>query len=99
MITAIWPQYANLPNGIPASQGTESASFLSFFLFWYVGKQRYMADADPLIRLLQLPFVFIHPSKLKWMFNIKAVVVPICALGTLIWVSSNFFLSSTRVRS
>ena len=39
-------------------------------------------------RLLQLPFVFIHPSKLKWMFNIKAIVVPIVAVGMLIWVGN-----------
>ncbi|KAK4689601.1 nucleobase:cation symporter-1, NCS1 family, partial [Tremellales sp. Uapishka_1] len=69
MITAIWPSYANLPNSIPVSEGITSASMLSFFLFW----------------LLQLPFVFIHPSKLKWVFTIKAVVVPLVALATLIW--------------
>ncbi|KAK8866184.1 hypothetical protein IAR55_001335 [Kwoniella newhampshirensis] len=69
MIRSIWPQYARLKNTIPASQGATSGDFLSFFLFW----------------LLQLPFVFIHPSKLKWVFNIKAIAVPVVALGTLIW--------------
>jgi len=69
MIEAIWPQYANLKNSLPTSEGATSADFLSFFLFW----------------LLQLPFVFIHPSKLAWLFNVKAIIVPICALGTLIW--------------
>jgi hypothetical protein len=37
---------------------------------------------------MQLPFVFIHPSKLGWLFNTKAIIVPIVAFGTLIWVSS-----------
>ncbi|WVR06127.1 hypothetical protein IAU60_003157 [Kwoniella sp. DSM 27419] len=69
MIEAIWPSYKRLPNSIPTSQGATSRDFLSFFLFW----------------LLQAPFVFIHPSKLKWVFNIKAILVPIVALGTLIW--------------
>nr|XP_019007383.1 uracil transporter FurD [Kwoniella pini CBS 10737]OCF46164.1 uracil transporter FurD [Kwoniella pini CBS 10737] len=69
MIEAIWPQYAHLKNTIPASQGATSRDFLSFFLFW----------------LLQLPFVFIHPSKLKWVFNIKAILVPVVAVGTLIY--------------
>lgn len=50
------------------------------------GKDR-VCLADTLHRLLQLPFVFIHPSKLKWVFNTKAVAVPIVACGTLIWVS------------
>lgn len=34
MIEAIWPQYANLKNNIPVSQGATSVDFLSFFLFW-----------------------------------------------------------------
>lgn len=42
---------------------------LSFFIFW----------------VIQFPLIFIHPSKLKWVFNIKAVIVPIVALGTMIW--------------
>lgn len=69
MIEAIWPQYAHLKNSLSASEGATSADFLSFFLFW----------------LMQLPFVFIHPSKLAWLFNVKAIIVPICAIGTLIW--------------
>ncbi|CAD6580716.1 MAG: hypothetical protein TREMPRED_002824 [Tremellales sp. Tagirdzhanova-0007] len=78
MIQAIWPQYANLKNGVPKSQGATSADFLSFFLFW----------------LLQLPFVFIHPSKLAWMFNVKVVLVPIVAIGMLIWASSSILSMS-----
>ncbi|WVF70647.1 hypothetical protein IAT40_005440 [Kwoniella sp. CBS 6097] len=69
MIEAIWPQYARLHNSIPAGQGATSRDFLSFFLFW----------------LLQAPFAFIHPSKLKWVFNIKAILVPVVAVGTLIY--------------
>lgn len=33
MITAIWPSYSNVPNGIPSS-GTTTKDFVSFFLFW-----------------------------------------------------------------
>jgi NCS1 family nucleobase:cation symporter-1 len=36
---------------------------------------------------MQLPFIFIHPSKLAWLFNAKALLVPIVCFGTLIWVS------------
>lgn len=71
MIISIWPSYQRLPNAVPASQGATTSDFLSFFIFW----------------LLQLPFIFIHPSKLKLVFNIKAAVVPVVAIGTLIWVS------------
>ncbi|EKC97567.1 hypothetical protein A1Q2_08105 [Trichosporon asahii var. asahii CBS 8904] len=69
MIIAIWPSYARLPNAVPASQGATTSDFLSFFIFW----------------VIQLPFIFIHPSKLKLVFNIKAAVVPVVAIGTLIW--------------
>ncbi|WOO77095.1 putative permease [Vanrija pseudolonga] len=69
MIEAIWPQYARLHNSVPASQGATTRDFVSFLLFW----------------ILQFPFIFIHPSKLKWVFNVKAIVVPIVAVGTLIW--------------
>ncbi|ORY20788.1 permease for cytosine/purines, uracil, thiamine, allantoin-domain-containing protein [Naematelia encephala] len=69
MIQAIWPQYANLKNSVPASVGATSQDFLSFFLFW----------------LMQIPFILIHPSKMAWVFNVKAVAVPFTALGTLIW--------------
>jgi NCS1 family nucleobase:cation symporter-1 len=33
MIEAIWPSYANIPNGIPNS-GTTTKDFVSFFIFW-----------------------------------------------------------------
>ncbi|GMK56061.1 hypothetical protein CspeluHIS016_0211170 [Cutaneotrichosporon spelunceum] len=68
-IQAIWSSYASLPNQLPASSGTSTRDMLSFFIFW----------------VIQFPLIFIHPSKLKWIFNIKAVVVPIVALGTMIW--------------
>ena len=32
MITAIWPNFANLPNHIPNSQGITTAGMISFFL-------------------------------------------------------------------
>jgi NCS1 family nucleobase:cation symporter-1 len=33
MISAIWPSYQNIPNGIPNS-GTDTKSFIAFFIFW-----------------------------------------------------------------
>jgi NCS1 family nucleobase:cation symporter-1 len=69
MIGAIWPSYLRLKNQVPESQGATTSDFLSFFIFW----------------IIQLPFIFIHPSKLKLVFNIKAAVVPVVAIGTLIW--------------
>ncbi|KAK4893452.1 hypothetical protein LTR27_008134 [Elasticomyces elasticus] len=70
MLTAIWPSYANVPNRLPASAGITSLGLLSHFLFWSV----------------QLPFLLIHPHKLKWFFVFKAFVTLTAAVGTTIAV-------------
>lgn len=36
MIRSIWPSFENLPNTMPASSGTNTRDFVSFFLFWLV---------------------------------------------------------------
>lgn len=68
-IEAIWPSYARLPNQIPASQGASTKDFLSFFLIW----------------VIQFPFLLVHPSRLQPVFYTKAALVPVVALGTMIW--------------
>jgi NCS1 family nucleobase:cation symporter-1 len=100
MIRAIWPSYNTLPNALSPSSGVSTRDFLSFFLFWWVGRglnsERERTRGEKLTdeprrdinvdRLCQLPFMFIHPSKLGWLFLLKAIVTPIVCLGTLIWV-------------
>lgn len=71
MIGAIWPSYFDLPNALGNSSGTTTRDMLSFFLFW----------------LAQLPLMFVHPSRLGWLFATKAVVTAVVCVGTLIWVS------------
>jgi NCS1 family nucleobase:cation symporter-1 len=70
MLTAIWPSYANIPNQLPASAGITTQGLLSHFLFWSV----------------QLPFLTIHPHKLKWFFVFKAFITITAAVGTTIAV-------------
>ncbi|KAJ5122941.1 hypothetical protein N7448_009038 [Penicillium atrosanguineum] len=69
MIGAIWPSYLNLPNGIPESQGITTNGMVAFFIFW----------------LIQFPFLCIHPNKLRWLFAVKSVLVPIAWIAILIW--------------
>jgi hypothetical protein len=69
MIGAIWPSYLNLPNGIPASQGITTNGMVGFLIFWIV----------------QFPFLCIHPNKLRWLFAVKSVLVPIAWIAILIW--------------
>jgi hypothetical protein len=69
MIGAIWPSYLDLHNDIPASQGITTNGMVAFLIFW----------------IFQFPFLCMHPNKLRWLFTIKSIVVPIAWIAILIW--------------
>ncbi|EMD92228.1 hypothetical protein COCC4DRAFT_131156 [Bipolaris maydis ATCC 48331] len=69
MIGAIWPSFLTLKNGIPESQGIDTATMISFFIFW----------------LGSLPFLVMHPNQLRWLFMAKSIIVPIAWIAILIW--------------
>ncbi|GME25945.1 putative ncs1 allantoate transporter protein [Neofusicoccum parvum] len=69
MIGAIWPSFLNLPNHIPEDEGIETNTMISFFIFW----------------LLQIPFLYMHPNNLRWLFMVKSIIVPIAFIAILIW--------------
>ncbi|KAL1591312.1 hypothetical protein SLS60_012095 [Paraconiothyrium brasiliense] len=69
MLGAIWPSFLALENHIPDSQGIDTKSMVSFFLFW----------------LLQVPFLVMHPNNLRWLFMVKSVVVPVAWIAILVW--------------
>ncbi|KAL6704511.1 hypothetical protein ACN47E_008140 [Coniothyrium glycines] len=69
MIGAIWPSFLTLHNGIPESQGIETNTMISFFIFW----------------LLSVPFLCMHPNTLRWLFMAKSIIVPIAWIAILIW--------------
>lgn len=52
--------WTDLPNHLPESVGITSARMGAFWIFW----------------TLQLPFMFIHPEKARWLYSIKSVVAP-----------------------
>lgn len=67
LILAIWPSFANLPNGIPSS-GTDTAHFLSFFIF----------------NLLLGAVVWFPIHTIRHLFTVKAVVAPAGGIALLI---------------
>ncbi|OJJ43148.1 hypothetical protein ASPZODRAFT_136705 [Penicilliopsis zonata CBS 506.65] len=69
MIGAIWPSFLKLHNAIPTSQGITTSGMVSYFIFW----------------LFQLPFLCVHPNKLRWLFMAKSIIVPIAWIAVLIW--------------
>lgn len=87
MISSIWPSFNNLPNTIPASQGTTSIDFLCFFLYTSVSTLNILSKSYVLIliSLLQFPFILIHPSKLRPLFIFKSVTIPLTAVAMFIW--------------
>ncbi|KAF9875176.1 allantoin transport [Colletotrichum karsti] len=62
-------RWTDIPNRLPSSAGITSANLLAFGILW----------------LLQLPFAFIHPSRINIVFRIKSVLAPIGLIATMIW--------------
>ncbi|KAL0258615.1 hypothetical protein SLS55_006112 [Diplodia seriata] len=69
MLGAIWPSFLTLPNHIPADEGIETNTMIAFFIFW----------------LLQIPFLYMHPNNLRWLFMAKSIIVPTAFIAILIW--------------
>lgn len=69
MLKAIWPSITRLPNHLPPGANITTTGMICYFLYW----------------LLQLPFMFISPQKIRWLFLAKAIIVPPTWLALLIW--------------
>ncbi|TFY52266.1 hypothetical protein EVJ58_g10113 [Rhodofomes roseus] len=69
MLRAIWPSIENIPNSMPASSGTNTRDFMCFFLFW----------------LISLPAIWLPLHKVRHLFTVKAIIVPIAAVAFFIW--------------
>jgi len=69
MLRAMWPSVNNIPNSLPVSSGTTTRDFMCFFLFW----------------LISLPAIWFPIHKIRHLFTVKAVVVPIAGITFFIW--------------
>lgn len=69
MLVSWAPGFRNFPNHLSESAGITSSGMLCYFIFWIV----------------QFPFLFIHPSKIRWFFLAKSIMVPIAFIGMFIW--------------
>lgn len=69
VIGAIWPSFLKMKNHLPASAGFTSIQMISYVVYW----------------CFQFPFLFIHPSKLRPLFLIKGIFVPISAFAIMGW--------------
>lgn len=74
MIRSIWPSWDDYGpggsrNSLPASSGTNTRDFVSFFLFW----------------LGSLPFLWFPVHKIRHLFTVKSIVVPVAGISFFIW--------------
>lgn len=69
MLGAIWPSFLTLKSHLPPSADIDDATLGCFVLFW----------------ALQIPFLCLHPNQLRWLFMLKAVLVPVAWVAILIW--------------
>ncbi|KAG6331822.1 hypothetical protein ID866_7267 [Astraeus odoratus] len=69
MLKAIWPSIANLPNHLPENANITSSGLLCYFLYW----------------LIQFPFMLLSPHKIRWLFLVKGIIVPVAWLAMMIW--------------
>ena len=69
MIRAIWTRYKDVPNSMPASSGTNTRDFVSFFLFW----------------ACSLPAIWFPVHKIRHLFTVKAFFVPVAGVAYFIW--------------
>ncbi|TBU38119.1 NCS1 nucleoside transporter family [Dichomitus squalens] len=69
MLKAIWPSLAHLHNGLAPGANITTAGIMCYFLYW----------------LIQFPLMLVSPQKIRWLFMIKAFVVPPAWLAMLIW--------------
>ncbi|KAI0787767.1 cytosine-purine permease [Fomes fomentarius] len=69
MLKAIWPSLARLHNGLSPNAHITTSGMLCYFLYW----------------LIQLPLMLVSPQKIRWLFMIKAIIVPPAWLAIMIW--------------
>lgn len=69
MLRSIWPSFEHVPNSLPASSGTNTRDFVSFFLFWFCS----------------LPAIWFPVHKIRHLFTVKAYFVPCAGMAFFIW--------------
>ncbi|KAI9738864.1 MAG: hypothetical protein M1834_008371 [Cirrosporium novae-zelandiae] len=69
MLEAIWPSFENFPNHIPTSAHVTSAEMLCFFIFI----------------IIEAPLLWVRVAKLRYLFMMKTIVMPIFGLTLFIW--------------
>lgn len=74
-------RWTDIPNLLPDSAGITTSGIIAFFIFWFG----------------QLAFMFIHPSKSRWLYTVKSVLCPPVLIATFAFiVGTNGGLGQTK---
>ena len=65
--------WENLPNTLSPTAAVTSKQLLTFFMAW----------------LMEFPFMWVHPSRIHFIFTIKGVIMPIAAFAVFGWCMAN----------
>ncbi|KAJ7042474.1 NCS1 nucleoside transporter family [Mycena alexandri] len=69
MLRAIFPSFKSFKNHLPPSAHVTSSELLCFFIFF----------------IIQLPLLFVHISKLRHLFMLKVIIMPIFGFALFGW--------------
>ncbi|KIV84837.1 hypothetical protein PV11_00592 [Exophiala sideris] len=62
-------RWRDLRNTLPESADISTKQLICFFIAW----------------LLQVPFFFVHPSRIQWFFTFKGIIMPIATFALFGW--------------
>ncbi|KAI3615658.1 ncs1 allantoate transporter [Moniliophthora roreri] len=69
MLKAIWPSTGRIPNDLPEGANITTAGMMCYVIYW----------------LIQLPLMLVSPQRIRYLFTVKAFIVPLTFLIILIW--------------
>ncbi|KAG8884856.1 hypothetical protein FRB97_003063 [Tulasnella sp. 331] len=69
MLKAIWPSIQHMPNHLPTTSNITTSAMMCYFLYW----------------LIQLPLLLVPVHKIRYLFIVKSVLVPVCWISMFIW--------------
>lgn len=71
-LRCIFPSWARIPNKIAAGQYITTQGMVGFFLAF----------------VFTIPFMFVHTTKMRHLFSVKSVVLPLAGLGIVCWATT-----------
>lgn len=70
MLEAVWPgQFGGVRNRIPPAQGISTKGMIGYLVYWIV----------------QFPLLCMRPDRVRWVFVVKSVLVPVAWVAILVW--------------